>query len=165
MEQADSNPENAMSDGYSDDPASSPKPTSGWGKLFMGLLLGGALGAGALYVTKVDPSLLAKATSSGQPPTATVPGDEVDVSVKDEGLPRTPFEKGSFPADEAVASIKITLGVGTDGAALSEPVDVHLGLGFPLRLYPLSVPRSRGWRRTGPGPSWHRPATSRRWRG
>ncbi|OYW30011.1 MAG: hypothetical protein B7Z47_04110 [Chthoniobacter sp. 12-60-6] len=127
-----------MSDGYSDDPASA-RPPSGWGKLFFGLLLGGALGAGALYVTKVDPSLLAKATSSAPAqPAADVPaGEEVDVPVKHEGLPRTPFEKGALPPDEAVETIKITLGVGTEGTALNEPVDVHLGLGFPLRLYPL----------------------------
>lgn len=126
-----------MSDAYHDDPASSAKPPSGWGKLFMGLLLGGVIGAGALYVTKVDPSLLAKATSSEQPAANAPSGEEVDVPVKDEGLPRTPFEKGSLPPDEPVESIKITLGVGTAGTALSEPVDVHLGLGFPLRLYPL----------------------------
>lgn len=88
-----------------------------------------------MYVTKVDPSLLAKATQSAQTPTAA--GEEVDVPVKDEGLPRTPFEKGTLPADEPVESIKIMLGIGTDGTALSEPVDVHFGLGFPLRLYPL----------------------------
>ncbi|WP_395731747.1 hypothetical protein [Prosthecobacter sp.] len=126
-----------MSDGFSDDPASSPKPASGWGKLFMGLLLGGALGAGVLYVTKVNPSLLAKAMPPAQSAAAMPAGEEAEVPVKHEGLPRTPFEKGSLPADEAVTSIKIMLGVGTDGAALSEPVDVHLGLGFPLRLYPL----------------------------
>lgn len=127
-----------MSEGYSADPASA-RPPSGWGKLFFGLLFGGALGAGALYVTKVDPSLLAKATSSAPAqPTAAVPaGEEVDVPVKHEGLPRTPFEKGTLPPDEPVETVKITLGVGTEGAALNEPVDVHLGLGFPLRLYPL----------------------------
>lgn len=126
-----------MSDGSSDDPASADRPSSGWGKLFLGLLLGGVIGAGALYVTKVEPSLLVKATTSAPPATAVPSGDEVDVPVKDEGLPRTPFEKGSLPPDEPVESIKITLGVGIQGAALSEPVDVHLGLGFPLRLYPL----------------------------
>ncbi|MDB6005165.1 MAG: hypothetical protein JWR15_2152, partial [Prosthecobacter sp.] len=127
-----------MSEGYSDDPASA-RPPSGWGKLFFGLLLGGALGAGALYVTKVDPSLLAKATSSApaKPAAADPAGEEVDVPVKHEGLPRTPFEKGTLPPDEPVETIKITLGVGTEGTALNEPVDVHLGLGFPLRLYPL----------------------------
>jgi hypothetical protein len=136
--QVKSIPENAMSNGYSHDPASA-RPSSGWGKLFMGLLFGGVLGAGALYVTKVDPSLLTKAPAStpAQPAAAVPAGEEVDVPVKDEGLPHTPFEKGALPPDEPVQTIKITLGVGTEGAALSEPVDVHLGLGFPLRLYPL----------------------------
>ena len=36
-----------MRDGSSDDPAYSARPSSGWGKLLMGLLLGGAIGAGA----------------------------------------------------------------------------------------------------------------------
>ena len=126
-----------MRDGSPDDSSSAAKPPSGWGKLFMGLLLGAVIGAGALYVTKVDPSLLAKLKTPAQPSAAAPAGDEVDVPVKDEGLPHTPFEKGELPPDEAVESIKITLGVGTEGAALSEPVDVHLGLGFPLRLYPL----------------------------
>ncbi len=126
-----------MRDGSPDDSSSAAKPASGWGKLFMGLLLGGVIGAGAIYVAKVDPSLLAKLKTSAQPSAAAPAGDEVDVPVKDAGLPHTPFEKSELPPDDAVESIKITLGVGTDGAALSEPVDVHLGLGFPLRLYPL----------------------------
>jgi len=120
-----------------DDSVSSPKPSSRWGNIFIGLLLGGVIGAGALYVTKVDPALLAKVTSPSSSPAATDVGEEVEVPVKHEGLPRTPFEMGKLPADEVVESIKITLGVGTEGAALTEPVDVHLGLGFPLRLYPL----------------------------
>ncbi|WP_395742634.1 hypothetical protein [Prosthecobacter sp.] len=128
-----------MRDGSPDNSSSAAKPSSGWGKLFLGLLLGGAIGAGALYVTKVDPSLLAKPAPSAPAAASSAPAsaEEVEVPVKHEGLPRTPFEKGILPADEPVESIKITLGVGTEGRALSEPVDVHLGLGFPLRLYPL----------------------------
>lgn len=128
-----------MRDGPLDDSASAAKPPSRWGSLFFGLVLGGGIGAAALYVTKVDPSVLTKITSPApaQPAAAAPTGEEVDAPVKHEGLPRTPFEKGTLPADEPVESIKITLGVGTEGTALSEPVDVHLGLGFPLRLYPL----------------------------
>lgn len=135
----DSNLEIAMRDGSPDDPAFSAKPPSRWGNIFVGLMLGGVIGAAALYVTKVDPSLLSKVSSpsSQVPTTATVAGEEMEAPVKHEGLPRTPFEMGTLPPDEVVDSIKITLGVGTEGAALSEPVDVHLGLGFPLRLYPL----------------------------
>ncbi|WP_395750812.1 hypothetical protein [Prosthecobacter sp.] len=129
-----------MRDGSIDDSARAAKPPSRWGGIFIGLVLGAAIGAAGLYVTKVDPSLLAKASPSSSPaqPVAAVPADEeAPVPVKDNGLPHTPFEKGALPADEPVETIKITLGVGTEGAALSEPVDVHLGLGFPLRLYPL----------------------------
>lgn len=130
-----------MSAGFPDDSALPTKPPSGWGKLFLGLLFGGAIGAGALYVTKVDPSLLAKVTSKPAADMNVITGGEAlepsEEPVKHEGLPRTPFEMGTLPPDEVVESIKITLGVGTDGAPLTEPVDVHLGLGFPLRLYPL----------------------------
>lgn len=122
-----------------DDPAET-KPPSRWGNLFFGLVLGGVAGAGALYVTKVDPSLLQKVTQP-QAQTTEVPaaadGEEAEAPVKHEGLPRTPFEMGKLPPDEIVESIKVTLGVGAEGTALTEPVDMHLGLGFPLRLYPL----------------------------
>lgn len=116
------------------------KPPSRWGNLFLGLLLGGALGAGALYVTKVDPALIgqgAPASEAAQPAMPESGTPEIGQAPVDHGLPKTPFEMGALPADEPVESIKITLGVGTEGAALAEPVDVHLGLGFPLRLYPL----------------------------
>lgn len=116
-------------------------PPSRWGSLFLGLLFGGAIGAGALYVTKVDPSLLEKVKSplanGAMVPAVPDTEEEVEPPVKHEGLPRTPFEMGVMPPGETVESIKITLGVGTEGASLKEPVDVHLGLGFPLRLYPL----------------------------
>lgn len=124
-----------MHDGSS---AAATRPPFRWGGILVGLILGAVAGAGALYVTKVDPSLLSKVTgAAAQPSAAATTSEEVEVPVKHEGLPRTPFEKGDLPPDEAVQTIKITLGVGTDGTALSEPVDVHLGLGFPLRLYPL----------------------------
>jgi len=121
-------------------PAAETKPPSRWGNVILGLVLGGVLGAGALYLTKVDPSLLEKVVppqvQTTQAP-AAAGSEEAESQVRHEGLPRTPFEMGKLPPDEIVESIKITLGVGTEGAALSEPVDVHLGLGFPLRLYPL----------------------------
>lgn len=130
-----------MHDGSTDSSAAFSKPPSRWGGVLAGVVMGGVIGAGVLYVTKVDPSLLeglkapAPAETQAQPFTGAAEGEEEPV--KHEGLPRTPFEMGALPPDEVVESIKITLGVGTDGAALSEPVDVHLGLGFPLRLYPL----------------------------
>lgn len=131
-----------MSEDHADQPAVRRKPPSRWGNLFLGLFVGGLVGAGALYVTKVDPSLIAGMMAQPQvveTPAAPVgePEDEVEAPIPHEGLPQTPFEMGNLAADEAVESIKITLGVGTEGAALSEALDVHLGLGFPLRLYPL----------------------------
>jgi hypothetical protein len=130
----------AMRDDSTDASELPRKVSSGWGKLFLGLLFGGAAGAGALYVTKVDPSLLDKLKpqeAAAVAVSAAVGPEVVEETVKHEGLPRTPFEMGQLPPGEMVESIKITLGVGTDGDPLKEPVDVHLGLGFPLRLYPL----------------------------
>lgn len=117
------------------------KPPSRWGSILIGLVLGGAVGAGALYVTKVNPSLLANmspaASTSAMTEATAATHPEIGAAVPHQGLPQTPFEMGSLPPEEPVESIKIILGVGTTGAALTEPVDVHLGLGFPLRLYPL----------------------------
>ena len=39
--------------------------------------------------------------------------------------------------DDPLRTIKVTLTVGADGDELTEPVDLHLGVGFPLRLYPV----------------------------
>ena len=111
-----------MRDGSSDDSASFAKPPSRWGNIFVGLLLGGVIGAGALYVTKVDPSLISGVTGSAAsvaPSAAATTTDEEGAPVPHQGLPRTPFEMGALPAGEAVDSIKITLGVGTEGAGLS----------------------------------------------
>ncbi|MEZ5386127.1 MAG: hypothetical protein R3F13_11495 [Prosthecobacter sp.] len=132
-----------MRDGSPDDSSVPARPSAGWGKLFLGLLFGGAMGAGALYVTVVDPSLLdrlkPKTAEKVEEPKEAAPVQEVkkEEVVLQEALPRTPFEMGTLPPDEPVESVKITLGVGTKGAPLTEAVDVHLGLGFPLRLYPL----------------------------
>lgn len=104
-------------------------------------IFGAGIGAGVLYVTQVNPSLLGGGKTETQ--TATASGLPVEVMDEEEkpvvhaGLPRTGLEVGNLPPEEPVQSIKITIGVGKDGAALGEPVDVHLGLGFPLRLYPL----------------------------
>lgn len=126
-----------MNEGSPDESAARMKPPSRWGGLFTGLVLGGVIGAGALYVMKVNPALISRLTAPSAPPAEAAATTEEVPPVPHQGLPRMPFEMGALPADEPVDSIKITLGVGTEGAALSEPVDVHLGLGFPLRLYPL----------------------------
>lgn len=53
--------------------------------------------------------------------------------------PKVGFRMGTVAPDEAIASIKVTLSVGADGGELNEPIDLHLGVGFPLRLYPLGT--------------------------
>jgi hypothetical protein len=44
---------------------------------------------------------------------------------------------GSFRASESIKTIKVTIDVSESGKPLQELVDVHLGFGFPLRLYPV----------------------------
>lgn len=121
-----------------------PKPSSRWGSILTSLICGVGVGAGALYVTHVNPALLdslkpkpAAVPAVAQPPAVTVEDDPEEIPLVDEGLPRTSLELGILPPTEPVKTIKITLGVGVTGSPLNEPVDVHLGLGFPLRLYPL----------------------------
>ena len=50
---------------------------------------------------------------------------------------RAEFLMGTIAPSEPIETIKVTLSVGRSGEALAEAVDLHLGLGFPLRLYPL----------------------------
>ena len=70
VDAVDSNPFNTMRDGSPDDASSDAKQPSRWGNLLIGLVLGGVIGAGALYVTKVDPSLLSKGASVASSPFA-----------------------------------------------------------------------------------------------
>jgi hypothetical protein len=133
-----------MKDGLPNDPAPAAKPPSRWGGVMLGLFLGGLIGAGALYLTKINPAILSQITALASPPAAEPTESPAAAQMpvtEHRGLPLTPFEMGALPVDEVVKSVKITLGIGKDGAALSEPVDVHLGLGFPFRLYPLGGTR------------------------
>ncbi|MGE0607387.1 MAG: hypothetical protein AB7O62_09860 [Pirellulales bacterium] len=41
--------------------------------------------------------------------------------------------------DEALHSLRITIEVGNEGEPLAEAIDVHLGIGAPLRLFPLGA--------------------------
>src|SRR5262245_62151545 len=49
------------------------------------------------------------------------------------------FRTGHVQVEQPLNSIKVTITVGEGGEELAEPVDVHLGVGFPLRLYPLGT--------------------------
>lgn len=129
--------------GLPDDQPPTPRTSSKWGSVIVSLICGIGAGAGALYVTQVNPALLDRfkpgdvAPEAPAAPSLSTAGDDEDAPLIDAGLPRTSLELGTLPPDEPVKTIKITLGIGTQGTPLSEPVDVHLGLGFPLRLYPL----------------------------
>lgn len=50
---------------------------------------------------------------------------------------RVGFQAGVCSPTETIKNITVTLKVGEDGAALDEAVNLHLGIGLPLRLYPL----------------------------
>jgi hypothetical protein len=47
------------------------------------------------------------------------------------------FRHQRIAGADPLSTIRVTLTIGAEGQALEEPVDLHLGLGFPLRLYPL----------------------------
>lgn len=50
---------------------------------------------------------------------------------------QAPQLETDFKANDLVQSITVKIDVGGDGADLSEPVALHLGLGFPLWLHPV----------------------------
>ncbi len=109
--------------------ASTAGASSGFGKVLL-LWLGGTatgavlLGAAVLYVPGLDEKL--KSLRGGA-------GDGAAVAE----VERKGFEMGTIAPGEAVRRIAVTLSVGKGGKDLAEPVDLHLGTGFPLRLYPL----------------------------
>lgn len=51
-----------------------------------------------------------------------------------EDFPEVGFQLSEFQPDEAIDTIRVTIRTGENAAYLREPVDVHLGFGFPLRL-------------------------------
>ncbi|MDF1814285.1 MAG: hypothetical protein P1V20_18920 [Verrucomicrobiales bacterium] len=73
--------------------------------------------------------------SAGEVPPIVTPGEIVDEPAPPKEL--TGFTMGEIPADEPVDTIKVTITVGAEGEALEEQVNLHLGVGFPFRLYPV----------------------------
>lgn len=55
----------------------------------------------------------------------------------DDSSAKVGFTLGEISPDEPVESIVVTLKTGADGDDLNERVEVHLGAGFPFRLFPL----------------------------
>ncbi len=91
-------------------------------------------GSGAAGVSKLKVALIAVAG------VAAVAGI---VSVLDSGsgesapAPKVGFVLGDFAPGDPVETIRVTLQTSASGQDLEERVDLHLGLGFPLRLFPL----------------------------
>lgn len=73
--------------------------------------------------------------SAGEVPPIVTPGEIVDEPAPPKEL--TGFTMGEIPADEPIDTIKVTITVGAEGEALEEQVNLHLGVGFPFRLYPV----------------------------
>ena len=109
--------------------------------LALGAVVGGMAGAGAgLGVVRFGGP--AAAPTPVVQTAAPMPnaGDAAEPAAEaSPPAPKVGFRMGSVPPDEPITSIKVTLAVGGDGAELNEPVDLHLGVGFPLRLYPLGT--------------------------
>lgn len=110
--------------------------------IVIGLVTGGLAGVGGGVATLYGPQLMEKPVAAEEPvveasSSAVKPDeDKIAAPVTMSGI-ASGFRMGSIPGTEAVKSIRITLAVDEEGAALKEPLDVHLGMGFPLRLYPL----------------------------
>lgn len=120
---------------------------SGIGKIVaVSLITGGIAGIGGGVATLYGPELMGKkpaaeiVTSDSSTASSKVkPDDSTTSSVTkpEGGTISEGFRMGSLPPTTAIRSIRVTLEVGGAGAELKEPVDVHLGTGFPLRLYPV----------------------------
>lgn len=86
-------------------------------------------------VTESDPSGIPSQplTDPNQQPTS------VEDLISSNAANRVGFKMGEFDPSEAVQNIKVTIKVAENGDALLEGLDLHLGLGFPLRLYPVGT--------------------------
>ncbi len=109
--------------------------------LALGAVVGGMAGAGAgLGVVRFGgPATPPPPVAQNVAPTPNAGDADEPAADASPPAPKVGFRMGSVPPDEPITSIKVTLAVGGDGAELNEPVDLHLGVGFPLRLYPLGT--------------------------
>lgn len=78
------------------------------------------------------------------PTDVTDPGDSTETEPPEDPVVPPPkervgFRMGEFNPEDPIDTIKVSLEVGENGEALAEGVDLHLGFGFPLRLYPVGT--------------------------
>ena len=93
------------------------------------IIAGGGAAVGVIYGPKLFESKPVTLTTDS--------GVETSEIAAEEEAPKIGFSMGEFTGSEAIESIKVTLKIGANGSGLDEKVDLHLGTGFPLRLYPL----------------------------
>lgn len=107
------------------------------------LVAGGIAGFGVVY----GPELVGKkpvaqeeaADTGGASSMVKPPDDAKGSSVKKPVSDKIAdgFRMGTLAPNTPIQSIRLTLEVGSEGAEWKEPLDMHLGTGFPFRLYPV----------------------------
>ena len=111
--------------------------------LITSLAAGGIAGFGVVYgpeLMGVKPAVQEEAADSGASSSMVKPPDdskESSVKKPATGKIADGFRMGTLAPTTPIQSIRLTLEVGTDGAEWKEPLDMHLGTGFPFRLYPV----------------------------
>ncbi|MEZ5940835.1 MAG: hypothetical protein R3C18_05555 [Planctomycetaceae bacterium] len=118
----------------------SPKPapakpkSSGWGT--KALVAAGVLGALAFAASFFNRPEVPNPTPS--PVDENTPAVTENTETPDGQI--TPgLTVGSLAPSTVIESVRVTLEVGDEGDQLAEAVDLHFGIGFPLRLYPLGT--------------------------
>ncbi|MEZ6081310.1 MAG: hypothetical protein R3C56_38250, partial [Pirellulaceae bacterium] len=74
--------------------------------------------------------------ASEQPPTTSDPPEPAPTV---SGESANGFQFGNLESEIPIEKIRVSITTDEHGAALGEPVELHLGLGFPLRLHPLGA--------------------------
>ena len=102
-------------------------------------IIAAALGAtGAIYGPPLfEQSSSGSSTSGSSNSGSSNSGSDSKVTVVKDSGPKVGFTLGNLPATEPIEKIVVTLTAGAEGKEINERVDLHLGMGFPLRLFPL----------------------------
>ncbi|MCA9125926.1 MAG: hypothetical protein KDB22_02530 [Planctomycetales bacterium] len=82
--------------------------------------------------------------SGGTPSNPSSP-EVANSSTATSTMPNAGFAFGEIKPTELIQTLRVTIELGSDGEMLSEPVDLHLGLGYPLRLHPLGESSEEGF--------------------
>ncbi len=108
--------------------------------LITSLAAGGIAGFGVVYgpeLMGVKPAVQEEAADSGEASSMVKPPDGSSVKVPAADKIADGFRMGTLAPTTPIQSIRLTLEVGGEDAEWKEPLDMHLGTGFPFRLYPV----------------------------